>query len=153
MQLEEQFYESSTARWKRELPWLRLFRGFRIAMDFRKLLLALAGTLIYAAGMMLFTQFPFSPHSIEDSRPLKMPAVQGVDRPMPAGDFEIATWPWDRNYPGTPMGGADLAPVLREPWGVRVRILRQAENLLAPWRIIVEPAQGVMFARTWSDFA
>ena len=43
MQLEEQFYETSAQRWKRELPWLRIFRGFRMALDTRKLLLALAG--------------------------------------------------------------------------------------------------------------
>ena len=73
MQLEEQFYETSTARWKRELPWLRLFRGFRIAMDFRKILLALAGTLIFAAGMMVFTQLPYSPHKVEDARPAGPP--------------------------------------------------------------------------------
>jgi hypothetical protein len=153
MQLEEQFYESSTARWKRELPWLRLFRGFRVAMDFRKILLALAGTLIYAAGMMAFTLLPYSPHSVEESRPRGVPAQRGVDRPLPVDDVSIAAWPWDGDFPGTPSGRMHLTYVLYQPWSVGVPILSQATNLLAPWRVVVEPAHGVMFARTWADFA
>jgi hypothetical protein len=153
MQLEEQFYESSTARWKRELPWLRLFRGFRIAMDFRKLLLALAGTLIYAAGMAFFTQLPYSPQSIEEAKPPAAPAVRGVDRPLSSADFRMTAWPWEVSFPGTPYGRAYLTPVLHEPWGVGGPLLRQAQYLLSPWRMVVEPAQGVIFARTWSDFA
>jgi hypothetical protein len=153
MQLEEQFYESSTARWKRELPWLRLFRGFRIAMDFRKLFLAFLGTLIYAAGMMAFTQLPYSPHAAENLRPRELPAQRGVDRPLPSDDFLIAAWPWDGNFPGAPSIRVPLTYVLYYPWNVGVPIVRQATSLLAPWRVVVEPAQGVMFARTWADFA
>jgi hypothetical protein len=152
MQLEEQFYESSTARWKRELPWLRLFRGFRIAMDFRKLLLALAGTLIYAAGMMVFTQLPYSPHA-ENGVQTGVPAERGADRAIPADDQGVAAWPWDEDFPGAPSNRMPLTYVLHRPWNVGVPILRQATSLLAPWRVIVEPAHGVMFARTWADFA
>jgi len=153
MQLEEQFYESSTARWKRELPWLRLFRGFRIAMDFRKLLLALAGTLVFAAGMMAFTQLPYSPHAVENARGSRLPVDRTVDRALPSDDYVIAAWPWDGNFPGTPSVRVPLMFMLYEPWNVGPPILRQATSLLAPWRVVVEPARGVMFARTWADFA
>ena len=46
-----------------------------------------------------------------------------------------------------------LTYVLYQPWYVGTPLLRQAASLLAPWRVVVEPAHGVMFARTWSDFA
>ncbi|QDT53846.1 hypothetical protein Pan44_18700 [Caulifigura coniformis] len=152
--LEEQFYESSTARWKRELPWLRLFRGFRIAMDFRKLLLAFAGTVIFSIGMLIFTTLPYSPHTTEEAKLGRAP-LRGIDVPLPYDDRAIAAWPWDSDFPGAPSGRIpySLMYVLYEPWEYVVPVVYQARTLLSPWRVVVEPARGVMFSMTWADFA
>ncbi len=155
MHLEEQFYESSTARWKRELPWLRLFRGFRIAMDFRKLTLAFAGMLVFTTGMIILTLLPFSPHALENDKPPAAVPVRGQDRPIPISDRAIASWPWELDYPGAPASrrAIPLTDILYEPWEVTRPVLHQARNLLAPWRIILEPAQSAVFAFSWAELA
>ncbi len=155
MQLEEQFYESSLARWKRELPWLRLFRGFRIAMDFRKLLLAFLGTLVFATGMVVFTSLPFSPHTAENAVPEGELPERGGTGLVPYDDYAIASFPWDGTFPGAPASrmALPMTYVLYEPWEVGGPILHQARNLLAPWRVIVEPAQNIIYADSWSKLA
>lgn len=45
----------------RIFPWVHLFRGFRIAVDPRKVLLATAGLLLLAAGNWAFGFLPFAP--------------------------------------------------------------------------------------------
>src|SRR5947209_18243454 len=39
--------------WRQLLPWTELFRGFQVAFDFNKLLLAAAGILVMAFGWIL----------------------------------------------------------------------------------------------------
>jgi hypothetical protein len=154
MPLEEQFYETSAARWKRELPWLRVFRAFRIAMDARKLVLALAGTLLYAAGMMLFTWLPFSPQS-QQSAQEESPGGSADELVMGWG-APVAGWPWQGTFPGAVASRMSLPSIrfiLYEPWEVGRPILHQARNLLAPWQIVVEPAHTVLFSRTWAQLA
>ena len=154
MQLEEQFYESSTARWKRELPWLRIFRGFRIAMDFRKLLLALVGTLFFAAGMILFTLLPYSPHAAENAQLEGEAPAKGSITSMFA-DSAISSWPWDEDFPGSSLGREmpSIRQVVYEPWSIAEPILNQARTLLAPWRLVLEPAHAIVFATSWSGLA
>jgi hypothetical protein len=72
---------------------------------------------------------------------------------LPADDFNIAAWPWDDQFPGSVPGRTYLSPVLYRPWDVGGPVLWHATSLLAPWRVVVEPAGSVIFARTWADFA
>jgi hypothetical protein len=44
-------------------PWLHLFRVFRLAIDFQKILLAIAGLLLLALGNHLFNKLPFAPEA------------------------------------------------------------------------------------------
>ncbi|MFI4851312.1 MAG: hypothetical protein ACIAZJ_19535 [Gimesia chilikensis] len=44
-------------------PWLHLFRTFRLAVDFQKILLAVAGLLMLSLGNYLFNKLPFAPEA------------------------------------------------------------------------------------------
>src|SRR3954467_10682589 len=45
--------EPREATWRGLLPWTELFRGFQVALDFNKLILAAAGILVMALGWWL----------------------------------------------------------------------------------------------------
>ncbi|WP_417387541.1 hypothetical protein [Gimesia sp.] len=47
--------------YKTLFPWLNLFRVFRLAVDFQKILLAIAAILLLMLGNQLFNQLPFAP--------------------------------------------------------------------------------------------
>ena len=47
--------EARELTWRRLLPWTELFRGFQVAMDLNKLLLAAAGILVMSAGWWLLS--------------------------------------------------------------------------------------------------
>ncbi len=52
--------------YSRLFPWLNLFRGFRIAVDLRKLILASVALLLMAAGDRIIGSLPFAPESAEN---------------------------------------------------------------------------------------
>ena len=47
--------------YKTLFPWLNLFRVFRLAVDFQKILLAVAGLLLLILGNYCFNKMPFAP--------------------------------------------------------------------------------------------
>ncbi|QDU49676.1 hypothetical protein [Gimesia panareensis] len=49
-------------------PWLHLFRVFRLAIDFQKILLAIAGLLMLSLGNYLFNKLPFAPEAPPTTR-------------------------------------------------------------------------------------
>ncbi|WP_437227811.1 hypothetical protein SH661x_000567 [Planctomicrobium sp. SH661] len=51
--LEEQFFPTPEALAQRWLPWLRLLRGFRMAIDVRRMLIALVAVFLWSAGESL----------------------------------------------------------------------------------------------------
>jgi hypothetical protein len=55
---EEAFYETDAARLRRWLPWLYLFRGFRLATRWQNLVLAAAGLLLLTLGRWGLSQGP-----------------------------------------------------------------------------------------------
>jgi len=50
MELEEQFFPTTAAQWQRRLPWIRLLRGFRMAIGPRRMLLAFLALCLWSAG-------------------------------------------------------------------------------------------------------
>jgi hypothetical protein len=60
MQLEEPFYELDRVRLKRWLPWLHLFRAFRLAIHPRCLVLGCLAILLLDAGFAVLDQLPFA---------------------------------------------------------------------------------------------
>jgi len=129
--LEEEFWETDATRLRRWLPWLHLFQAFRIAMDYRKLLLAILAVVALAAGEWVFSQLPFAPKT-----------------------FRTA-WPWERAYlhadsaaafaePGAPgsRGGA-LSSI---PW-LDLRVLRPYQEFVSAGHPLVTPS------RSWGETA
>ncbi len=55
---EEAFYETDAARLRRWLPWLYLFRGFRLATRWQNLVLAAAGLFLLTLGRWGLSQGP-----------------------------------------------------------------------------------------------
>lgn len=59
--LEERFYETQQAQLTRWLPWLQLFRAFRIALDARMILLGALAAIALTFGDALINALPFAP--------------------------------------------------------------------------------------------
>ena len=56
----EEKVEPREYTWRQRMPWTEIFQGFRVALDFNKLLLAAAGILVMAFGWWLFSALYFS---------------------------------------------------------------------------------------------
>ena len=54
--------------YKTLFPWLNLFRVFRLAVDFQKIILACAAILLFMLGNQLFNQLPFAPQQPVSNR-------------------------------------------------------------------------------------
>jgi hypothetical protein len=61
VELEERFYETNRAQLLRWLPWLHLFRAFRIALDVRKIVLGALAAFVLIQGDRLIVTLPFAP--------------------------------------------------------------------------------------------
>lgn len=137
MPLEEQFYETSAIRWKRALPWLRIFRGFRLAIDVRKMALAVMALLIFTAGNRLLDWLPFSPAS--------------------RGEVDRVQWMMDISLPGFSTSVPDEAPLAFEGADrIRPPVVRPTADrkLLSPWSDIAGPLlRLVQRGNSWSDVA
>ncbi len=85
-ELEEQFFVPNPVRWQYWVPALRLFRAFRMAIDYRRMILAVLGVILWAAGLIFLYQ-------------LVPQSLQEVHRPM--GSLSPAMypthWPWQED--------------------------------------------------------
>jgi len=123
-ELEEQFVPTTAAMWQRWLPWLRLLRGFRIAIDARRMLLAMLAIFLWSAGDWILSHQSFSAS--------KMPAST-----RPTASTPVA-WPWDSSSltfdshgPVTPTMADDL--MLRNPTPVVIPSVLTPS--VQPWRL------------------
>ncbi len=64
MQLEEQFHVTDRTKLRQWLPWLHLFRTFRIAIGVRALVLGMAAALLIDMGGQLIQKLPFAAEAI-----------------------------------------------------------------------------------------
>ncbi|WP_437204214.1 hypothetical protein [Planctomicrobium sp. SH664] len=110
--LEEQFFPTHQARLQRWLPWLRLFQAFRIAIDYRRMFLALLAVWIWAAGDRMVTSALLGTTA---------PAHQ---HPWPS-ESEILQGPAFSN-------GLKFSEMLTNPWGAALKSTSGGEVLLGP---------------------
>ncbi|AMV16303.1 hypothetical protein VT03_00335 [Planctomyces sp. SH-PL14] len=127
--LEEDFWETGTARFKRWIPWLHLFQAFRIAMDYRKLLVAAVGILLLAAGEWACSLMPFAPSTFR------------------------YVWPWESAY-DSPLNGlavsanaSSIGAPLSDSTVFGVRVLRPLRDFVSAGWPLVRPS------RTWGEIA
>jgi hypothetical protein len=129
LELEEQFFPTQQALLQRWIPWLRLLRGFRMAIDYRRMCLALLAVLIWSAGDWL---------------------LQTNSLPGAGGDnFQCAAWPWEPEaLPAAPatrerieLPAAPFNPgaALRTAFSNGRVVLWPLERILAIGRSVVFP--------------
>src|SRR5690606_6093166 len=88
MEIEEQLIPTYAARVQRWLPWMRMLRGFRMAIDPRRLVLALLAVWIWSAGEAFLRRQPFSPVASLSSVPLRTwPGEPGAAYSPPIIDY------------------------------------------------------------------
>ena len=130
----------------RTFPWVHLFRGFRIALDLRKMLLAGLALVLLAAGEWAFSIFPFA---VETDA-----AVPAPDWPWHAGSRYGLPRPAASGLEGSPTGVGPAAPLLDRPLETLAVWAAQWDLVLRPARTLVDPA-AVLFRTglSWSDVA
>ena len=99
--------------WRRQLPWLHIFRAFRIAVDPRKLLLAGLAMLFLSAGEWGIDRLPFAP-------PQENPAAM--------------QWPWEQ-----PVQWDGFSAIDGQPGSVLVQMPRAFTET---WRAVLRPIDG-----------
>ena len=113
--------------WRRQLPWLHIFRAFRIAVDPRKLLLAGLAMLFLSVGERGIDRLPFAPQDVSQSEPAAMqwPWEQSVG--------------WDASYSVAAQSG--LVPTaMQEVFAANRRIvLRPIDGFVEPTRLLFHP--------------
>jgi hypothetical protein len=119
--------------WKRILPWVRLFRVFRTAVDLRMLTLGCVALVALSVGDWVFTNLLFSPANKTSSE-------------------SHAAYQWDRPAAENPIDFP--AKVVHNPWGVFTGIASRWERLLQPAQTVLEPARTILQPEaSWSQKA
>ena len=124
--MAESLVELDVIRFRRVFPWLHLFRGFWIAADVRKLLLAATGLLLISAG-----------NGLLDLLPLEQSGHRQTARPLPETRFDFKAVPGA----GRPLDPTSLRAVA--PAGlpqVLGQFSRQWPLVLRPMRTVLDPA-------------
>jgi hypothetical protein len=140
LELEEQFYETERARLQRWVPWVHLFRAFRLATRWQNLALAFAGVLLLSGGRGLLTYAPFS-------------------APVPPGIVagQRTVWPWQREFLAPPLPSireATFGHALAHPLETLDLAASRGPTVLAPLADFLQPAR-VLFHRhnSWAQVA
>lgn len=175
--MAEESHSLRSIDYRQVLPWTYLFRTFRLAIDFRKILLASIAVLLIAAGDWVFVQLPLAPGAASNAGVITAP----LDRVNDATNSVV--WPWQRDleyrralnettsvvlFPGgrLQINGDVDAPWARLP---AIQMLRELVivpisalwNIATNWQLPLLPVQQLagpaieLFEgdRTWSSAA
>lgn len=91
MQLEEQFYELDRVKLRRWLPWLHLFRAFRIAISPKAILLGCVAILLLDYGMAGIAKLPFATAWVNVEHPDRSGWIE-------TESIESLSLTWDKAY-------------------------------------------------------
>ncbi|QDV50150.1 hypothetical protein [Gimesia fumaroli] len=123
--------------YKTLFPWLHLFRIFRLAVDFQKILLASAGLLLLLLGNHLFNKLPFAP-------PQQPGNIQQVQP-------NILFPPQSPQQMLQPLSGSSL---LRENSFSAFGLFSDGTSLLEPMSFFTEPVTALFrIDASWSSLA
>jgi hypoxanthine phosphoribosyltransferase len=141
--LQEAFFETERARLQRWLPWVHLFRAFRLATRWQNLALALLAVLCLAAGRWGLSYLPFSSYARGDG-------VVMDETVIPFGGLTVVdrrtVWPWEQEFLSPPL------PTVRDAAGT-LRLTDPA-TLVVPLLDFVRPAAALFERRAaWSHVA
>lgn len=123
--------------YKTIFPWLHLFRVFRLAVDFQKILLASAALLLLLLGNQLFDKLPFAP-------PLQPGTTQQLQQ-------NILFPPQSSLHLLQPLAGSNL---LTENRFSNFSFLSDGSSLLEPMSFFTEPVVTLFqTGASWSSLA
>lgn len=145
--LQEQFFESDGVKVKRFLPWLNLFRAFRLAIGLRVLMLGILAGGLLSAGEYAISWLPFAPQ-------MNQPTDDGDEGPI------RTTWPWepgfliDSSEEDELLTSASIAGMAEDPGKVLKSSINFGHVILWPARTVIEPATVLFSANlNWKDAA
>lgn len=141
--LQEAFFETERARLQRWLPWVHLFRAFRLATRWQNLLLALLGVLLLAAARWGCSHLPYASHP----RGKESIAYRTIG-PWTADPLvgRRTLWPCEQEFLSPPL--PTTRDVLDGIWAIHPL------TLLAPLGDLVRPATALFQRRSsWSQTA
>ena len=122
-----------TIHYGRLFPWVYLFRAFRIAIDFRKMILGGFALVALAAGNDLFLKLLVAPENRTRSQEVE--------------------WPWEMHL-GVPRPLDVPQQFLDDPRGTLVAVASHWRLVLLPIRSMVEPVRLLFSTRsTWPELA
>jgi hypothetical protein len=103
--------EGREVMWRQLLPWTELFRGFQVALDLNKLLLAAAGILVMAFGWWLLAVIFTA--NVKDTPPIpgesEFTAAAGSDEQKAWGLFKTKRDEWSLWHEAAGVGKPDQA--------------------------------------------
>lgn len=145
--LQEQFFETDGVKVKRLLPWLNLFRAFRLAIGLRVLVLGVLASALLASGEYAITWLPFAPQ---------------MSRPV--ADAEIGprrtTWPWEPGFVVDPneeralRTSASIERMAEDPIGVLQASVKFGHVVLWPAQTVIQPAAALFSSNlSWNQAA
>lgn len=140
--LQEAFYDTDRAKLQRAIPWVHLFRGFRLATRWQNLVLALVGVLLLSAGRWGLSYAPFSSFELRQASTPYSPF--GIWDAVPSNRRTL--WPCEQEFLDPPLptiDGFKSGDLLPSPF-----------TLLAPLADLVRPASKLFVRRNpWSVVA
>lgn len=162
--MADERFDLSRVDFRELFPWLHLFRGFRLALDFKKMALGALGAFATAAGWWVIT-FLFGADGSEPlTPPAPVPAAAaaeqqpGVETPTPAEQElpeQLAAYQAmaeARRFPWEPESGIDVFRSPLQPDGWTANNLPAASHLvLYPVRRLIFPAR-LMFRDVSTTF-
>ncbi len=128
--LEEAFFTSHAVRWQYWIPALRLFRAFRMAIDYRRMALALIAVLLWSGGSIgLYELIP----SDQSDLPVRS-RIHGTP----------TAWPWEESE-FQRVSRMDGAILVNRPGESLVQAFSNGNLMLWPMRKILQPAHQILF--------
>lgn len=127
-------------------PWLHLFRVFRLAIDFQKILLAVAGLLLLALGNHLFNKLPFAPETPQAAgissiqRTIEFPPPSSITIPQSLSPEGLT------GIPGSTSGELLSPTTLLEPMSFFTRPVLTLFETGASWSTLAYATTQLLWA-------
>ncbi|MBX3436979.1 MAG: hypothetical protein KF861_05780 [Planctomycetaceae bacterium] len=136
MESDERFFVADRVRLRQWLPWLHLFRAFRIAFRVRPIVLGAVAVLLVDAGRQLIARMPFATR-LASNREWAHLLDETARRSIAVDPVEFSIRPWS---------------VLARNADHGLELIQPLWTIVSPGRLLFERGQSWAHAATaWSD--
>lgn len=147
-------FNSEQIPYKTIFPWLHLFRIFRLAIDFQKILLATAALLLLLLGNHLFNTLPFAPQMQREK--MTQPQQHQILFPAQSSQYFVQYLSESRilgENASNPTGYLKDGTVLLEPMSFFTRPVLTLFEVEASWSSLAYATTQLLWAIiVWSIF-